>query len=207
MTTYCVYAYLRENGTPYYIGMGKPERPYAQHKRGMLDMRPTDRTRIVIIDRDLTRNQALDKEKHEIAKYGLRENGGLLHNLTTGGECPRLSEETKQKMSHASLGKTKNPDSIRKMVLVRKERGSYSFSDEHRQKLSRVHKGLYSGAKNPRARPVIAYDLSGNMVGTYSTGREAAVNLKISWHHIPAVCKGRRPHTHGYVFRYSEERP
>jgi hypothetical protein len=203
--SYCVYAYFREDNTPYYVGMGKPERPYAQHKRGAIDMRPSDISRIVILREHLTRHDALYYEQMEIEKYGLKESGGLLHNLTTGGECPVLSNEVKQKMRRAALGKPKNPQSIQKAVITRRKNGGYIVSASSRSKMSAAAKGKRTGAANPSARSVTAYDRAGNMIGQFNTAREAAEKLHISWSHIPAVCRGRRPHAGGYVFKYTEQ--
>lgn len=205
MNEYCVYAYLRADSTPYYVGMGKSKRPYAQHKRGCMDLRPSDKSRIVIIANNLTRQEALVKETEEIARYGLKEEGGLLQNLTSGGESPQMTFETRMRMSRAARGVSKNPESIKKMVATRRQNGSFCPSEETRLKLSLSHKGLSAGAKNPAARAVVAYDKAGNELGIFQTAREAASELEIGecWKHISAVCRGKRPHTCGFVFKYA----
>ena len=80
---YYVYAYLREDGTPYYIGKGKGDRAYKPH-RG-LGIPP--RERIQIIYSDLDQDIAYSLEKMLIAKYGRLNNAtGILRNKSDGGD-------------------------------------------------------------------------------------------------------------------------
>lgn len=48
---YYVYAYLRKDGTPYYIGKGKDRRAYAKNHNLNI---PTDKSRIVFLETNLT---------------------------------------------------------------------------------------------------------------------------------------------------------
>ncbi len=81
-----VYAYLREDTTPYYIGKGKGVR--AWHHNGRSDIKPpTDKTRIVVLWHDLDEEFALEMEVLLIATYGRKDNGtGILRNGTDGGD-------------------------------------------------------------------------------------------------------------------------
>ena len=82
-SNYYVYAYLRENGTPYYIGKGTKNRAWNKHKNINL---PPNKNNIIILESNLTEQQAFDKEKQLIKKYGRKNiNTGILINRTDGG--------------------------------------------------------------------------------------------------------------------------
>jgi hypothetical protein len=119
------------------------------------------------------------------------------------------SEETRMKMSKSRLGIKINCESIRKMVNSRMLDGSYVMKHETKLKLSESHKGLLDGAKNPAARKILAFNRQNEFLGEFSTARDAALALNIgdNWKHIPAVCRGKRKHTNGYVFKYSDNLP
>ena len=89
---YYVYAYLREDDSPYYIGKGKDKRAWTKGKDEV--GKPTDDSRIVILRENLTNEEAKDIEIELIAQYGRKDLGtGILRNKTPGGDGAVLVSE------------------------------------------------------------------------------------------------------------------
>lgn len=63
-----VYLYLRDDGTPYYVGKGKGRRAY--NHGGRPCKKPSDISRIIIHTENLTEDRAFSLEKELILKYG-----------------------------------------------------------------------------------------------------------------------------------------
>lgn len=114
---YYVYAYLRENQTPYYIGKGKNRRAWdkcGHTKRGI--QLPPDRSRIVLLAEGLTNQEAMNLETELIKQYGRKDLGtGILHNKTDGGVNPILYGER-----NGMTGKRHSEETLRKISLAKK---------------------------------------------------------------------------------------
>ena len=92
METYYTYAYLREDGTPYYIGKGKGRRAF--HKNHNVPLPNKDK--ILFLKQNLSEENAL---KHE--KYLISILDNLLNKKSGGksGSRSSLTKEHKNKIS------------------------------------------------------------------------------------------------------------
>jgi len=134
-----VYAYLRTDGTPYYIGKGQNARAWNKNHRVSV---PSDVSRIIIIECNLTEIGSLAIERRLIRWYGRKDNDtGILRNLTDGGEGTSgktISEETRTKMSAGIRGKTRSEE---QRTNISNSKKGKTASEETRAKMSAAHKG------------------------------------------------------------------
>jgi hypothetical protein len=133
-----VYAYLRKDGTPYYIGKGKNIRAW-NHLRSERFRTPLNNNQIAIIESNMTELGAFAIERRMIRWYGRKDAGtGILRNGTDGGEggsgvirtpemCKAISERNKGK------GTGPRPKGVGE-AISRKLKGKPK-SDAHKQNM------------------------------------------------------------------------
>lgn len=167
---YYVYAYLRTDGTPYYIGKGKGQRAwYGKHNVSI----PKDKSKIVIVEQDLTNTGACAIERRLIRWYGRKDVGsGILHNKTDGGEGVsgvKLTEEHKKKISDSQKGSVKPWAS-------RPGKGNTFYGKTHSIETKIVQSESKQGSNNPM------FGQKQNRVSCLHCKKETAINT-FSIHH------------------------
>ena len=140
MYLYYVYAYIRSNSkTPYYIGKGKNYRAWEKHSRVPV---PKDKSKIVILETNLSEIGACALERRYIRWYGRKDTGtGILLNRTDGGEGTLgliRTEEHCKKISDSKLGSKASEKT--KKILSESHKG-IRHTEETKIKMSNTRKG------------------------------------------------------------------
>jgi len=104
------YLWLREDGTPYYVGKGKDDRAFVNANR-KITRRPADKSRILIQEFP-SEADAFAAEVFLILYYGRKDlKTGCLQNRTSGGDGSsgrKQSAECKRKIGLACANSPRN---------------------------------------------------------------------------------------------------
>jgi NUMOD3 motif-containing protein len=99
------YLWLRENGTPYYVGKGSGNRAFVNKNHYV--SRPSKD--YIIVQEFLSEDDSLQAERFLISYYGRIDlNTGCLRNLTDGGDGVtghRHTEESKKRIGESAIGR------------------------------------------------------------------------------------------------------
>jgi hypothetical protein len=136
MNKYYTYAYLREDGTPYYIGKGRGQRAYWRNSNDRIPA--PQKNRILILKSNLTEESAFRHEIYMISLFGRKDLGtGILINLTDGGEGrSNMSQECREKIRKINLNKEVSDITRKRMSDVRKgKKQSKEWIEKRTEKL------------------------------------------------------------------------
>lgn len=143
-----IYAYLRVDGTPYYIGRGTGRRIHnANHT---VALPPYDRRRFLIVN--LTSDEANELEVALIELFGRKVNGtGCLRNLTEGGKGTsghRHSEDHKRYIrSHLRSYWQQNPTARKARTLKAVQTRKANYDEAARERAAKAQRGKRASAK------------------------------------------------------------
>ena len=118
---YYVYLYLREDGTPYYVGKGQGRRAYSKNHRVNI---PKNKDKIVFTNTHLSEKNALERETELILQYGRKDiKTGILENRTSGGAAgagrnPIITETQVQELRQK----------LKKFILIKDLMKQYGLS-------------------------------------------------------------------------------
>jgi len=175
------YAFLRENGTPYYVGKGRGRR--IKRDLGRCCSRPRDPSKVIFLKTGLTEAEAYRHEIYMIFVFGRKDIGtGILRNKSRGGEGRELSSSQAREMAIANVKKYSAKERSARCKRVQE---SMSKGD----RTARQVKAYNSRLSNERGRPSdslkkqVEVTIKGEIF-IYSSAREAANELDVSRHKI-----------------------
>lgn len=176
-----VYAFLREDRTPYYIGKGTGNRAWDKRRR---ISPPTDSSRIIILTNSLTEIEAFDEEIRLIQFHGRKDLGtGILRNLTDGGEGTsgykhtgkKLSPEHIANLSAANTGKHRSPESRAKMSAAKSGEKHNMYGKHPNQDTLDKMSAAQSGENNHNFGKVPSEETKAKRIATRARNKEARI--------------------------------
>lgn len=126
---YVVYRHLKPNGEVFYVGMGKPYRPFYKHNRSIFWNNIVEKYgyKVEVLQQNLDLESAIELEMFLIQLYGRKDLGtGILVNLTDGGDKRTYTEEQRLQLSISNKGKKhvfKSEETFKKNCETRFKKG------------------------------------------------------------------------------------
>lgn len=197
MEEFYTYLWLREDGTPYYVGKGKGRRGFTSLGHNV-DC-PNDESRI-IVQTHSSEIDALDAERLLVSFYGRKDLGtGCLRNLTDGGEglvnAPAIAESNRRRRmvnptptalrnrkhrEDKAAGKTAKMGSLEYSEKIRLAGLGRTHTQETKDKMSAWGKGR---PKSEEHKEKLSKSKTGIKVGPFSEDHKKNLSeaAKLGW--------------------------
>ena len=137
-TDFCVYIHRRPDGTPFYVGKGRPRRAFdfapsrrTRHHKNIVAKYGRDNIRIDVVP---LKDEALAFEYERLVIKIMRNYGKVLVNLTDGGE-----------------GASGRPTSAKQAEGMKRGRGKEAYERMSEESKQRIIEGLRRGQKKSAA--------------------------------------------------------
>jgi hypothetical protein len=177
-----VYSHIRlDKEELFYIGIGKTERrAYSKHSRNSYWNHIVNKTeyQVKILYTDLTWEEACKKEIELINQYKRKIDGGILVNLTLGGDgnTSTRTEETKKKISMSCKGRTSGRKG-KKYENWYSETEVKARKEELKKKMEGSNNPIYGKKRSEEIKDKIKNKLKGKSVSIEHATRNRTVCL------------------------------
>lgn len=223
--TYILKNPLKDN-EPFYVGKGKGNRVTFHIKSAANNWTESKRnlhksnTIKQILENNLEvtielfyfdkEQKALDKEVELIKKYGLKKEGGMLTNLTYGGEgYSRPGIKVDQYNMNNQYIQTFNSIQEASIAIVGNNNSKNSIKEcvEGKRRSCHKFKWAYHGkpiqqTQSNKIKPIAQLYTNGMLVATYTSINEAATKNNFDNSTINNVCRGKYKKAYGYVWKF-----
>lgn len=200
---YCVYIHTNIINNKKYIGMTgqRPESRWGnngyKYKESpyfynAIQKYGWDNFKHEIIMDNLTRQEACDLEKELIKKLNTMDEANG-YNLKEGGDCAKLSDRAKKKLSESRKGIVFSNEHLKNLTEALRNR-DYSPSAKIRKEIS-----------DRFSISVSQYSKDGAFIKTWTSMIDAENELGICYQHISQCCRCVVKSAGGFIWRYANE--
>lgn len=198
-----VYVHINKENNKKYVGVTSKPKPQQRWRNGdgykenkyfyaSIQKNGWDNFYHIVLAEGLSEQKAKNMERYLIAEWHTQDRL-FGYNLTSGGDGTRdyhPSEETRKKLSQA-----RRKENLSEETLRRRSEGlrGRKFTDEHKRKIG-----------DANSKPIEMLSKDGVLLKTFTSAREAEIELKISHSHISQCCYGKRQTSGGYCWRFAQ---